>query len=359
MNRLQVAFIGGLVALGCGGGSSLAAQERSDLRIDYNAMQHEREKHSATEGRLIHILIRHSLGLPIEAKDYLKLTESEAGMSVSAARQTLREAQRDLALRAAELERKELSANAAPASEVKPGTQRKPDLGPQQAPVARDLPIRLPIFTQKKQTTGTNEPKPQRVVAVISGSRDKSAVGRILFKAGKYETALKELAPLENDKNADYADLFYLARCYEELHDLAKAVAAKAEARAANAKWTAALAKSRADEIRTAGQHMRSTGGTLASEIRYKELRDTIKVASQQAAAGTQEFNEKMREAAGHYERAYSIFILIEGRDVRKTEDAKEVPGKWAEAARSARNMMKWIETNDAWTPPKLEGSRG
>lgn len=52
---------------------------------------------------------------------------------------------------------------------------------------------------------------------LIKGSGDHSLVGRVLFQAGKYENAIKELTLVADQGKADFSDLFHLALCYEKL----------------------------------------------------------------------------------------------------------------------------------------------
>ena len=52
---------------------------------------------------------------------------------------------------------------------------------------------------------------------LIKGSSDHSLVGRVLFRAGKYENAIQELLPIASQSGADFSALFHLAMSYEKL----------------------------------------------------------------------------------------------------------------------------------------------
>ena len=52
---------------------------------------------------------------------------------------------------------------------------------------------------------------------LIKGSSNHSLVGRVLFRAGKYESAIEELLPIASHSGSDLSDLFHLALSYEKL----------------------------------------------------------------------------------------------------------------------------------------------
>lgn len=92
------------------------------------------------------------------------------------------------------------------------------------------------------------------VPGLIHGIGDRQQLGMAFFMAGQYGRAKDQLARYENDDAAPFAALFYLARTYEKLGDLARAdgvylrIEALDEDRGANGSWASAA--------RTARQHM-------------------------------------------------------------------------------------------------------
>ncbi len=282
-------------------------------------------------------------------------------MTESVARAKLRELQTDLAARAAELKSEskglpELTERAAavPLVDTSPATSgataaSRRQLEPTPRPVQQQ-PAVEPSRPKTKATRPTG-----KVQAVITGSSNHSAVGRILFKAGNYRKALQELAPLEKDRSADLGDLFYLARCHEELHRVVKEQAAMAKGEASKASARAEVARRAADAIRDSGRSNRAVGGTMQSKAEHDSLRQQQAAATSAHKTQTALADQLNRESAHYYEKAYNVFILIEGRDLRSGIDGKDAPGQWAEAARSARNMMQWISTRREWTPPAIQ----
>lgn len=89
---------------------------------------------------------------------------------------------------------------------------------------------------------------------LILGTIDHDHLGRAFFQAGMYDKALHQLERYADDEEAPLVALFYLARCYERLGDVARAdgtflrIEALDEKRGANGTWASAA--------RTARQHM-------------------------------------------------------------------------------------------------------
>lgn len=348
---------------------SLLAQSESDRLGTTESLDRAKQELAIDEGKLIYTLIRHSLGLSVDAEKYLDLTSDEAGIQVATARQQLKDLQEAVVAQALEFERAQESVlgfpDDAPPAELMIDV---PLTDPQLSVVERPDPVVVsdpvvfrtspPEETVQQDHSADSEPDSvDRVYGVIRGSADRGVVGRILFRTGDYEGALRELAPLEEDKESDFGALFYLARTNEELHNLARGEALGYERDATWAREAADHAEEEAAKIREDGGHLRSQGGTVESVARFNQLRKLSEDANLEADEHNRKYKAKSQEAAGYSEKAYSILLLIEGRDQRNTAEGEAVPGEWAVAARSARNMMKWIETSENWSPPKLNWS--
>ncbi|MCA8956995.1 MAG: hypothetical protein KDC87_13035 [Planctomycetes bacterium] len=357
---------------------TVAAQGSADpgktASVSLSQMQRDREQQAVREGKLIHLLMRNALGLPIDGEAHLALTKGEEGMSKAAATAQLREVRTELARRAAELaaKRKELSlpenaplptarldsAAAAPPVGSAPrrpvSTSRRPEKQPPPRMPTTATPRTSPKSGSEAEQTTEQDPQNKQARTIIVGSANRGAVGRILFKAGKYAAALRELEGAENDRQAELADLFYLARTHEEIHNEAKRRARAASRAAARAKQQRTDSEAAAAKLRDAGRHLRSAGGTVQSVAEYERLMGARAAAEKEATKQDAAHESAQRDAAKHYEKAYSIFAKIEARDVTKSEAGTETSGHWGTSARVARNMLKWIETNAEWTPPAL-----
>lgn len=361
-----------ILVLGVGG---LRAQQNEDVSLRVGRLHENKKNHTETEGDVIHLMIHHALGLKTEAARYLDLTKSEQSVTKVAAKAMLLEIERDLARRASELREKTSEIGAAKATSPGHAAPVSVEIDPNRAEGVQGGKIEVPAPPQEfiESVVGKVEPKKpepsesarektkpaksDRVIAIITGSGDHRAVGRVLFQAGKYKAALEELKYLEKDKKAPLAELFILARCNEELHKVARAKSETVDANAQKELANAAQAEVIALDMIKRKVHSVAVGGTYASAREYARLQSIVTKSRATAATLTSEFKLLRQESAKRFEKAYEILLLIEGRDLVKNSDAVEVLGEWGKAARSARNVMRWLDSKGRWVAPKPKWS--
>lgn len=213
------------------------------LRAEIGRLQRELHKTTLRVQRMLELRIRHELGLPVDADTLFHLSPEERRRDPATAARLLAEADAErgrLARRLEKLRRREktrrddlaktLAARTPPARTMAPEHEKPPAPGIAVArrPVAPAAPTQAPLretddTKESRETTPEKSAEQEGVVHLIKGSRDRGLVGRALFLAGRYEDALRELAPFAKDERAPLVWLFWLARCYEELGRYAEA----------------------------------------------------------------------------------------------------------------------------------------
>ena len=203
-------------------------QDRATLQSNLERHREEKLKSAAREDRLHEIFYRHALGLPVDVTQFFAMTKAEEAGPKAQAEQELRRIQKDAKGLVKEYEALRLrikkSQEAFASKAKKPNPNGFQPLVPAPTAPRRPRP-RKPRVTKPRhvprQPTRRSDPdrrkRPVKPVFLVKGSRDRSLVGRILFRAGKYEHAIRELKPLATGKEAALIDLFHLALSYEKL----------------------------------------------------------------------------------------------------------------------------------------------
>lgn len=208
--------------------SAVLAQSRAPRStVNPAQLREELKRVQAQQERLVHLRIRHDLGLPVQADSYLALSESERARTRADAEQQLAdEESRVAALNDRMLE---LGAKLAKAATTASQAPVDPDLdfgGPTLTPPTAGEPFTVAADEhQHVAAAPASEPAPHKDASpavLLRGSQDHSRVGRALYQAKKFDRARTELEQAVA-KRKDLVDLFYLARSCEALGDGAKA----------------------------------------------------------------------------------------------------------------------------------------
>ncbi len=210
----------------------LAAQfpDPRDLETDFEQLREEQQKSAAREDRLHEMFYRHALGLPVDVTQLFAMTKAEAAVPRARAEEDARRIRKGVRDLIKEYESLRLQVKRSQTQLAKP---KNPDPGAVLPPGAPLLPrptrIKPPRVIQPKPWIGRGlapRRKPERRrpttrpsdrMLLIKGSSDHSRVGRVLFRAGKYEQAIGELEAITGHRRVDIIDLFHLALSYERL----------------------------------------------------------------------------------------------------------------------------------------------
>ncbi len=299
-------------------GSLTAQRPPSRAEVVEEELERNQRKFAEIESRLQRLRelrLRHDMGLPVRAEKYFKLDEEQLEVvrdGVGHERLITEEAEvQRLSSHATALAeqcdaaRRDLVARAAAQAKDPEGVE---PILPRPGPSSVHTPvIRIPKPTTTDHTSShtttsrptellpvPDKPKPEEFHKVISGSSNRSAVGRILLRSGEelllraakaepeqaaalearakklLQKAKNELQPLQESKKAALVDLYHLARCEEKL-------------------------------------------GNLAA--------------------------------------ADSLYAQIISKDQTVGTDGKEVYGKWGRAAQAAKSVLRWISDTGSWKP--------
>lgn len=253
--------------------ASAATRDPSLLRQELERMRQEHARGKALEERLVDLRIRHSLGFRIDADTYFARSDAERARGAADAERLLSdERQRLLVLqqRCSDLQQRVDQRRSEPVLRPADLDAASPAAAPFSAGDAVEMPIvrsdaargNAPLVPASPHLetaapaggAGSSDTpaagdggtaaaasaaagQPAKPAILIHGSRDHSAVGRALFDAGEYEKARDELLLLGGDGRTMAAvDLFYLARCHEQLGDRGAADSAFAQVEALDTK---------------------------------------------------------------------------------------------------------------------------
>ena len=187
--------------------------------------------------RWLDLLIRHHLGLAIGEEQAFAPSENERAMERGDAESMLAEGQRQVASLDGELERLrgEIAARCGAAAAASPtATATAPPrtaatpLPEPQAPAPPSPSSSAPSPEPESPDANGGEADDPEAEAparpeLLSGTSDPALLGPALFRAGRYEQAKETLEKAAVPRDAPLLTLFYLARTYEKLGDLARA----------------------------------------------------------------------------------------------------------------------------------------
>lgn len=195
----------------------------------------ELQRLTIDEERLLELRIRHGLGLATDSAAPFLVQESDRVVAGSASDRSLRDEEgqlSDLTRQLDEMQRKVAADQAKhptlgdpeipklPSTDTarRPQAPKGADSGPTRRgdPKAPETPASRPQDPRRPRSEGP--PK-----LLISGSTDRSTVGRVLFHAGRFKEAKAELEDAVKLENPDLQDLFLLGQCYEKLGEPANA----------------------------------------------------------------------------------------------------------------------------------------
>ncbi len=222
------------------------AQDYLVLHENLQKFKIAKERSQNREGHLLHLAFRHSLGLPIDGAQYFTLDQEEQNLSVQDINLKLQETQdqiKGLAVTHLQLKVGVKERQAQILAQQPEGAEGAIDYGtdvhteilpaipPAPAIESADVRIHQPFEINEGHDPAVTEPSTEaghqesgeleEFNPVIRGSKDRGVVGKILYKAGKYAAAVRELTSLQSDPNVKIVDLFYLAKSYEGLHETA------------------------------------------------------------------------------------------------------------------------------------------
>ena len=205
----------------------LAAQflDQRTLAADYARFREEKTKSAAREDRLHEMFYRHTLGLPVDVTQLFGMTKAEAAIPRANAKEDVRRIRESVRTLIKEYESLKLKVKR---SQVELARRKEPEPGvmpPIRAPVIPKPPrvvrprprIGHVVSPRRKPVRRQPTTRASGRMALIKGSSDHSQVGRVLFRAGKYEQAIGELEAITGHRRADLIDLFHLALSYERL----------------------------------------------------------------------------------------------------------------------------------------------
>ena len=90
-------------------------------------------------------------------------------------------------------------------------------------------------------------------------------------------------------------------------------------------------------------------GRALYRARRYEEAKKELELVAGEQGQLVDLFHlAKCHEQLGGIEEARKLYLTIETRD---TKAGDQVGGPWAQAARSARRAMAWIQDRGGWKP--------
>jgi len=206
----------------------------STMAADLERFREEQHKAAAREDRLHEMFYRHTFGLPVDVAQLFGLTKAEEMAPRARTEEDLRRTQQDVKNLVADYESLKLHLKSAQAKLTKPGNPGAGSLRPTRAPVLpkhpratgakldpsrliKPMPLKPDTTARPKPGSGQSTTRPSGSMLLIKGSSDRSLVGRVLFRSGKYESAINELLPITQHAGADISDLFHLALSYEKL----------------------------------------------------------------------------------------------------------------------------------------------
>ncbi|MHC4813371.1 MAG: tetratricopeptide repeat protein [Planctomycetota bacterium] len=206
------------------------------MEADLERFREEQHKAAAREDRLHEMFYRHTLGLPVDVAQLFGLTKAEEMIPRARTEEDLRRTQQEVKNLITDYESLKVQLKSSQARLAKPGNGNPgaESLRPTRAPVlpkhpatprAKPGPHQIikptpltPDMTARPKP-GRDQPttRPSGSMLLIKGSSDRSLVGRVLYRSGKYESAINELLPITQHAGADISDLFHLALSYEKL----------------------------------------------------------------------------------------------------------------------------------------------
>lgn len=238
-------------------------REQTALLLERALSRHQQDliaKSGASE-RWMDLLVQHHLGLSIDMDEACGLTTEEKALARVDVEQQLTQSldsvsriSADFDLRQSQLVALRKSIMERPAGE--PVGAWGPGIQNLQPPVIDDphRPLTVPEETEVAVAEEVEAPPPPAPPVLIRGAIDPLHRGVAFFMAGQHDKAVEALQKATAETRPPPIALFYLARAYERLGDVARAdglylqIEAQAEDGAAGASWTSAA--------RTARQHM-------------------------------------------------------------------------------------------------------
>jgi hypothetical protein len=228
-----------IAVLACG----VAAQfpDQRVMETDFERFHEEKLKSAAREDRLHEMFYRHALGLPVDVTQLFAMTKAEAAIPRARAEEDVRRIRKGVRSLIKEYETLKLQVKRAQieiAKPARPGLQTGLPGGGSLLPhrivkpgpaIARTIPRGRKPGRRKpggqpvrhrpvRHRPGRRRPttRPSGQILLIKGSSDHSQVGRVLFRAGKYDNAIQELESITGHQKADIIDMFHLALSYEK-----------------------------------------------------------------------------------------------------------------------------------------------
>jgi len=240
---------------------------RASVKRRLQEKRQQLQRREADVERLTDLLVRFDLGIPVEMDRLQGLTDAERGSTRAELEKRVAESLDAVAEMSAKFERRRANlevrrsailAGAEPpeAADTAPTELTGGDPLPPHTPVVDSAKIEAELLaatpdeTHAAPDSGSESPRPAHP-ALILGTVDHTKIGIAFYMSGQYEKAVLELERVDKQKGAPLLPLFYLARTYEKLGDIARAdstflqIEALDEKREAGGGWASAARTAR------------------------------------------------------------------------------------------------------------------